>query len=211
VAGNTPNLATDQREDNPYSTSYRQRPPTSNPNNSITMAVKIIPWLLMPISNVASWYLFVSAAPGNALLQRVWKVAAFYTVWALYNRYLGGRAQELGHFSMGLMALAAFLNRKYPSMAACGLVILNFAVVIPIVLSNGPKGLAKLLYNDTSPLTMAWAYTFVSYLLSNVCLWSYLMYRLYVDVVVLAASSHSGPTPGGGSAAYEKVMEEGTL
>lgn len=172
------------------------------------MAVKIVPWLLMPISNVTSWFLVVSAPRGDSatvLLQRVWKIATFYMLWALYNKYLGGRPQELGHVSMGLMALAAVFQKKYLSMVACAIVILNFAVVIPIIVSNGPKGLAKLLYKDTSPLTMMWAYTFVAYILSNVCLWCYVMYRLYSDLVGTSNSN----TPGG--SAYEPVMEEGIL
>jgi hypothetical protein len=174
------------------------------------MVIKIIPWLLMPISNAASWYLIVSAPRGDeatALLQNVWKIATFYMLWALYNRYLGGRPQELGQVSMGLMALAAVLQKKYPSMAACGLVILNFGVVVPLLISNGPTGWAKLVYKDTSPLTIVWAYTFTAYILSNVCLWSYVMYRLYLDIVVAS----KGNSLVGGSAAYEPVMEGETL
>jgi hypothetical protein len=171
------------------------------------MPVKIIPWLLMPISNVTCWFWIVSAPRGDsatALLHRVWKVAAFYMLWALYNKYLGGRPQELGHVSMGLMALAAFFQRKYPSMAACGLVILNFSVLVPILFSKGPRGMASLLYKDTSPLTMAWAYTFIAYILSNVCLWCYVMYRLYMDLVANKGGNAGSP--------YDPVqMEEGTL
>lgn len=176
------------------------------------MVVKILPWLLMPISNAASWYLVVSAPRGDegtALLQQVWKIATFYMLWALYNRYLGGRTQELGHVSMGLMALAAVLQKKYPSMVACGLVILNFGVVVPLIISKGPTGLAKLLYKDTSPLTMVWAYTFITYILSNVCLWSYVLYRLYLDVVV--ASKGNSDVGGGSFAGYDAVRDEETL
>jgi hypothetical protein len=172
------------------------------------MTIKIVPWLLMPISNITSWVLIVSSPRGDSaavLLERVWKIATFYMLWALYNKYLGGRPQELGHVSMGLMAITAFFRMKYPSMAACALVILNFAVVVPIIVSNGPKGLAKLLYKDTSALTMVWAYTFVMYILSNVCLWCYVMYRLYLDLVGTSRSTTSG------GSAYEPVLEEGNL
>jgi hypothetical protein len=178
--------------------------------------VKIIPWILMPVSNAVSWYLVVMAAAtptgssnGGAgpattsligpLFQSVWKVATFYMIWALYNKYLGGRPQEMGHISMGLMALTAFFERRYLSMGACGLVILNFAVIIPFVISKGPTGLAKAVYNDTSTITMSWAYTFILYTLSNLGLWSYVMYRLCTNSVEK------------GSAPYEPINQEGIL
>mmetsp|Transcript_20179 Transcript_20179/g.32531 ORF Transcript_20179/g.32531 Transcript_20179/m.32531 type:complete len:184 (+) Transcript_20179:103-654(+) len=182
--------------------------------------VKIIPWILMPVSNAASWYLVVvstNSAHGGVgdpsiktLLQSVWKIAIFYMLWALYNKYLGGRPQELGHVSFGLLALTSYLEKRYLAMGACGLVVLNFAVVIPLVVSKGPAGLAKIIWKDTSPMSLAWAYTFTFYILSNVALWSYVLYTLYSGVVGRARSSSSSSE---GGAEYEPIQhqQEGIL
>lgn len=162
--------------------------------------------LLMPISNGVSWYLIYKQSPRGdqayGLLQNVWKIALFYMVWALYNKYLNGRPQELGHISTGLLALTAYLQKKYMAMGACALVILNFAVVVPMILSKGPGGMAKLIYNEKTALSMVWAYIFTAYILSNVVLWSYVLYQLYQEVVV--------PTQGGtsGGNSYNPVADE---
>jgi hypothetical protein len=120
-------------------------------------------------------------------------------VWALYNKYLGGRPQEMGHVSMGLMAVTSYLEKRYLSMGACSLVILNFAVVVPFLITKGPTGIAKIIYKDTSGITIAWAYTFIIYILSNVGLWSYVLYRLIYakDVIKENASSYEPISQGG--------------
>jgi hypothetical protein len=174
--------------------------------------VKIVPMLLMPISNGIAWYWILFQTPRGdqayALLQNVWKIALFYMIWALYNRYLAGRTHELGHISTGLLALTAFLQKKYLAMGACGLVTLNFAIVIPIIISNGPGGLAMLFHKEKTALSMTWAYIFIAYILSNVVLWSYVLYRLYEEVVVPA---RQGRAAGGVSYASIVVDEEGNL
>jgi FtsH-binding integral membrane protein len=169
--------------------------------------VKIIPMLLMPISNAASWWFITKSHRGDqasGLLQVVWKVAFFYMLWALYNKYLGGRPQELGHISMGLMAAAAYFQKKYFSMAACGLVVLNFGVVIPLIFSKGPAGLAKMIQKEKTALSMTWAVIFCAYIFSNFALWSFVLYRLYQEVVPGGS--------GGGRATdvpmYEPIIEQ---
>ena len=160
--------------------------------------------LLMPISNGASWYFLYTSPRGDqagALLDVVWKVATFYMLWALYNKYLGGRPQELGHISMGLMALAAYFQKKYLSMAACALVIVNFGVVIPLIFSKGPAGLAKMIQKEKTALSMTWAIIFSVYILSNFTLWSFVMYRLYLDVI------KAGQTPS--IPVYDPIAESG--
>jgi hypothetical protein len=177
-----------------------------NAPSTFSNMVKIIPMLLMPVSNGVSWYIMHQSPRGDqayALLQNVWKIALFYMVWALYNKYLNGRPQELGHISTGILALTAYLQKKYLAMGACGLVILNFAVVIPVIIDKGPAGMAKLIYKEKTALSMTWAYIFSAYILSNVVLWSYVMYRLYQDVIVPARGG-AGST--GGS--YNTVADE---
>jgi len=132
--------------------------------------VNIIPMLLMPISNGIAWYLIVQKSKSplcllSPLRSNVWKISFFYAVWALYNRYfVAGREGELGHYSFGLVTLmclmtgSSFYNNmkwtktsnnvvyaiKIPLLVSCGIVVLNFSVVIPMIISsNGPKNFAK--------------------------------------------------------------------
>jgi len=171
--------------------------------------VNIVGLVLMIVSNAVSWHMVLvssksgessSSLSSSALLRSaVWKIALFYCLWALVNRYLAGRTQELGHISMGLLTIACLatdhwkLSTKIPIVASTCLVVLNFAVVIPmIVAAGGPVGFAKkVLAGDASVLAMVWGYTFTVYMLSSVVLFSYVLYQF----VVLAIQDDGG---GGG-------------
>ena len=175
--------------------------------------VKIIPLLLMPISNIRSWFLILnvndssSTSDFNSLLSIVWKISYFYTLWALYNKYLGGKSKEQGHISLGLLTLMClsisttgsknnhYLNSylemtnsntmKIPLLFSCGLVVLNFAIVIPLIISmKGPTQFASKVHkddrNNVSMLTRVWGYVFTLYIISNICLWSYVFYQFYI-------------------------------
>eukprot|EP00536_Pseudo-nitzschia_multiseries_P018640 jgi/Psemu1/56587/gm1.56587_g len=159
--------------------------------------VKVIGLVLMVVSNLASWHAVTKAiavqserSPQQALRSAVWKIALFYTLWALYNKYLGGRPQELGHISLGLLTASCLATShfqlttatKIPVVASCGLVVLNFAVVIPLMISaGGPVGMARKVWKgDTSALAVVWGYTFTAYILSNVVLWSWVLYQFVV-------------------------------
>jgi len=179
--------------------------------------VNIIPMLLMPISNGIAWYLIVQKSKSplcllSPLRSNVWKISFFYAVWALYNRYfVTGREGELGHYSFGLVTLmclmtgSSFYNNmkwtktsnnvvyaiKIPLLVSCGIVVLNFSVVIPMIISsNGPKNFAKKVWkidddddddddDDMTPLVTIWGYIFTAYILSNIILWSYVCYQFY--------------------------------
>jgi hypothetical protein len=172
--------------------------------------VKIIPMLLMPISNIISWYFILNFSNNfNSLLSIVWKITLFYTLWALYNKYFGGKPQELGHISLGLLTLTCLLiinstgnnqffssffntssnKNKIPFLLllfSCGLVVLNFAIVIPLIISmKGPTQFASKVFkekdrNNISIPTRVWGYIFTVYIISNVILWSYVFYQFYV-------------------------------
>eukprot|EP00536_Pseudo-nitzschia_multiseries_P006148 jgi/Psemu1/303896/fgenesh1_kg.127_\ len=168
------------------------------------MARMTIGLVLMVVSNLASWHAVVATiakhnSSSRALRSVVWKVAFFYTLWALYNRYLGGRDGERGHISMGLLTLSCLATSRFqwatkiPVVASSGLVVLNFAVVIPMIYrAGGPGGFAEAVWGgDTTEDTTAtattsvremivWGYTFAAYVLSNIGLWSWVLYQFVV-------------------------------
>ena len=157
------------------------------------MDKNILPTLLMPVSQAVAWYLVVNVNGGDGgddpssllllLLQTVWKISFFYMCWALYNRYVGGRSQELGQVSMGLMTVTAYFEFHYLSMAACCLIVVHYGIVVPFLFAQGPKGIAKILYKDeTSALALIRAYVFIAYILSNLALWLYILYRMYSNL-----------------------------
>ena len=167
----------------------------------------------MVVSNLVSWHVVLAAlaskTSSSALRASVWKIGLFYTLWALYNRYLGGRPQELGHVSFGLLTLSCLIAQYCCSAGQSGsgadhsdtnppaaavrsflkilllvsslLVTLNFLVVLPMIASaGGPRGFAgKVWKGDTSTLATVWGFVFAAYVLSNAGLWSLVCYRFY--------------------------------
>mmetsp|Transcript_19182 Transcript_19182/g.47749 ORF Transcript_19182/g.47749 Transcript_19182/m.47749 type:complete len:192 (+) Transcript_19182:78-653(+) len=152
----------------------------------------LIGMLLMAASNGVAWK-FVSKAPRMSLSKLrsyVWKIALFYTLWALYNRYLGGRPAELGHVSFGILLLAClgtahFCNdntkqafTRIPLVLSCVLVDFNYGVVLPTIIKSGPTGIAKLVWEDANPfLVNVWGFVFSAYIVSSVVLWAYCGYK----------------------------------
>lgn len=133
----------------------------------------------MPLSQAVAWYLVLSK--NQPLYRSVTAVTLFYCVWALYNRYLGGNPKELGQFSMGLAALATYCHHRPSSIAAVGLVLFNFAgVAYFILIAWDARQLAKNVKNDVSSLAILWAYIFKAYFVSNMALWSLVIYKLCV-------------------------------
>jgi len=170
---------------------------------------------LMAVSNAAAWYLvkMESGSSVSTLRSSVWKIALFYTLWALYNRYPGGREGELGHFSFGLLVASCLATQflcgpdipekatRIPLMLSCGLVTLNFSVVLPMILSmGGPKAFAEMVWagEPASGLLLVWTYTFLLYIASNMVLWlfcCYLFYKLPLFPQTNIASSMEYTTP----------------
>lgn len=140
------------------------------------MAVSLITTTLMPVSQAVAWFLVFE----QELYSSIFKVSLFYCLWALYNKYLGGLPQELGHISMGFLALSAYYRNRTSSMIACGLVFFNFAApAILIVVAWSPEKLAEKVKKDTSSAGIMWAYIFKLYFVSNMALWGNVLYKLY--------------------------------
>jgi hypothetical protein len=144
------------------------------------MPINIIATSLMPISQAVAWYLVLRNGDGQPNYSMFAGIAGFYCAWALYNRYLGDLKQELGQYSMGLMVLACgWSQNRFASMAACGLILVNYAVPIGVVFPLSAHDMAQKFRKDTRPIAIAWAYIFKLYLISNVGLWSTVLYQLY--------------------------------
>mmetsp|Transcript_8554 Transcript_8554/g.17852 ORF Transcript_8554/g.17852 Transcript_8554/m.17852 type:complete len:195 (+) Transcript_8554:213-797(+) len=168
--------------------------------------VRIVGLVLLFVSNIASWHMVLAslgaATSSKALRASVWKIATFYTLWALYNRYPGGRSGELGQYSFGLLAVTCLLTKyvlgssrtegggqtpnkaiatKIPLVLACLVVAWNFSIVVPLIVSSGgPAGFAaKVWEGDTSALAVFWGYCFLAHMASNICLWSFACYRFF--------------------------------
>lgn len=129
---------------------------------------------LMPLSQATGWTLMLSSSYSAAsLYSNVLGMSSFYCAWALYKRFQGDR-KELGHISMGLTALAAATNMKWPTAAGVSLVILNFAVIAKLVLVDlSPEDLAKV-----AKKSVIWAYVFKAYFISSIFFWSTVLYKL---------------------------------
>ena len=153
---------------------------------------------LMPLSQCVAWY-FVMDIRGisrNAaayttleqahspllynLYQVVCRIASFYCLWALYNRYIGGAVQELGQFSMGATALATYCQNWTASMITSLLVLLNFLLPSYFILWKWDAAtLAETVKQDSSALGMVWAYIFKVYFVSQILLWCTILSKLY--------------------------------
>jgi hypothetical protein len=177
-------------------------------SSSTSIGTKIIIGLvLMAASNAVAWHMVsksttsssassTSPASLSDLRSAVWKIALFYTLWALYNKYLGGRPQDLGHGSFGLLLLSCLVTARFgsnsngsslitriPLMLSCGLVVLNYAVVVPMILkAGGPNAFAGRVWKvrgGDDPRIALWGYGFSAYIASSVVLWCYCCYLFY--------------------------------
>lgn len=185
----------------------------------MSIATIVIGLLLMGASNGVAWHMVKSSSSSLPVLRSaVWKIALFYTLWALYNRYLGGRDGELGHFSFGCLTLVCIgtahlpdeANRpaltRIPLVAACGIVTLNFCTVIPLLFKvGGPFELAKLIWNDDSTLVHGWSYGFTAYIVSNQILWSYCVY-LFSSLSLTSGEDLGYTTPDADTGDYQPVQ-----
>lgn len=137
------------------------------------MSVNLIKTSLMPISQAVSWYLVLY----QPLYPSVLKISTFYCLWALYNKYLAGQKEELGHISMGMLAVATFLEKRNFSIAANVLVLANFLLPSYFVLSWSAKKVATTIKKSDTDQAILWAYVFKAYFVSSICLWGTVLYK----------------------------------
>ena len=134
---------------------------------------------LMSLSQVVSWYLVLNQGSDQQLFDSVSKIAAFYCGWALVNRYLGGNSGELGHFSMGILAIAAYLKSRIGSLVGTGIVLVNYGVAFyfGFLLFGSAKKFAKAAKESVETIAIVWVYVFQAYVVSNLCMWSTVFYK----------------------------------
>lgn len=136
---------------------------------------------LMPLSLGTLWYKTMSSTTETAFLNTLTQGSAFYCVWALYNRYLDGNKNELGHVSTGLMLLATYSRRRWAMLVANALLVANFAVPAFLVLKIPTSKLVRILKRvsvDEDPGAAWWAVIFKSYLALSAVFWSLTLYRI---------------------------------
>ena len=130
---------------------------------------------LMSLSQVVSWYLVLNQGSDQQLFDSLSKIAAFYCGWALAHKYLGGNAGELGHVSMGLLAMSASLKSRIGSLVGVGIVLASYCVAFLI---GSTKVLAVAAKTERMELiVIVWVCLFLTYVVSNLCLWSIVLYK----------------------------------
>mmetsp|Transcript_19457 Transcript_19457/g.40013 ORF Transcript_19457/g.40013 Transcript_19457/m.40013 type:complete len:173 (+) Transcript_19457:147-665(+) len=161
--------------------------------------VSTIGMAFMVASNAVAWHeiLAQSSSSLSELRSVVCKIALFYTLWALYNRYPAGRKQELGHYSFSLLTAACLenpldsMNTKIALFLSVGLVLINFAGVLPLMSSmGGVKSFAKKIHRSDSKIVIVWGYIFAAYIVSNTALWSYCSYLFYKKPLLATVASN---------------------
>ena len=84
----------------------------------------------------------------------------------------------MGHYSMGLLAFAAYKNNRRASIAATILVLLNYLLALGIIVTMTADDLASKAKKRDDLFGMAWAHTFQVYVLSNLALWTFVLVEL---------------------------------
>ena len=146
------------------------------------MALGLLFWMaLMITSQIGSWLYVVksSSQDSRALYRAVWQLSLFYVAWALYKKMFLGDDHDLGYISFGLLALAAYCERKWFVLAANVLLLANFLLAVVIIISFDAKTLAQMVKHDDTLLGVAWALIFEAYIVSSLVLWSYVLYLFY--------------------------------
>lgn len=149
----------------------------------VAISSTLVGAIVMPASQAISWYLILKTSNNN-LYRSVCLVSVFYGVWALYNRYWAGLAQELGQYSMGTLAVASYCQSRTASLVGASLVLINYALPAYFVLIQwSARTLAETIKNDETAIV--WACVFKLYFVSNLLLWPVVINKLY------HATSHS--------------------
>eukprot|EP00535_Pseudo-nitzschia_heimii_P004444 CAMPEP_0197174508 /NCGR_PEP_ID=MMETSP1423-20130617/999_1 /TAXON_ID=476441 /ORGANISM="Pseudo-nitzschia heimii, Strain UNC1101" /LENGTH=195 /DNA_ID=CAMNT_0042623449 /DNA_START=135 /DNA_END=722 /DNA_ORIENTATION=+ len=165
-----------------------------NPLRIVFGPVSMVP------SNLVAWYLVWTAHQSSSLEQlrsSVWKIALFYALWAVFNIVSLGR-DDLGCVTFGILFVTTVLSEEDSSanaflrevagflarlrIAACVLVVMNFAVVFPMISkAGGLWAFGEMVWNryEASLGVKLWAIIFASYIASNVALWSFCGYLFF--------------------------------
>ena len=140
----------------------------------------VIGIILMVASQATAWYL-LSHDFRYPLFRSVCGLATFYTVWALYLKFFGGRPGELGVYTFGALAICSFFQQRILSLIAAVVVCLNFALGIFLSSSLGAEGFASAVGKDSDPsaLVATWYFIFELYLVSSLLFWGWTSVKLY--------------------------------
>jgi len=140
------------------------------------MAVNVFTMALMPISQAICWICTLKAMSSN-IYPLLRNMAAFYCLWALYNRFFV-TPKELGQITTGFLAVSAHLRSLRLTRIGLGLVIINYIVPVAAVGLMSARDLAQLMKHDTETIDIVWAHLIKLYFVSNIVLWSYALRKL---------------------------------
>ena len=136
--------------------------------------------LLMPVSVSASVWLVSGADNRDALCHSMASVAAFYTAWALLNKFTT-KPYEKGHIPLSMLLVGCLVDGKYTSylavLGSAGTWI-AFAVAAQRVFGWPASKLAYV-----SKKTLTWAHVLRFYFAASLCSWAYFTYRLAHEVL----------------------------
>lgn len=171
---------------------------------TIMAGINPVTTALMPLSQVVAWYLVIRYEQiGITFYNAVCPIATFYCIWALYINVIQ-RSVDLGLYTMGAVAIATFYEKKYWTIGGSILVWLNFTLpAIFILILWDAKKTAKTIKNDTSPTGITWAYIFKGYFISNIILWSFILYR-----VIKTDDAEPQSTVSNNNLKYEEIKNE---
>jgi hypothetical protein len=138
--------------------------------------INVVTMMLMPVSQAVSWHMILT----QELYPTLFKLSCFYGSWAIYNVVTGGK--DLAFVSFGLLASAVHVKNHKFVFAASSLVFVNYALPFVFVARWSAAKLAKVIKKaDEGTLALMWGYIYKLYFVSNICLWVFVIYKVYTS------------------------------
>ena len=138
---------------------------------------------LMPTSAATTLYAVITAKTDSDLLDRIAFIAAFYSIWAIFN-LLTTKPYEKGQYTLipccvGCLLADSWHYGKLLALVGGAGTLLAFMIAGKRVLSWPAS---KTAHVSNKPLY--WVYVLQAYFLASLASWSLITYRLYLLVSV---------------------------
>jgi hypothetical protein len=85
----------------------------------------------------------------------------------------------MGHFSMGLLALATLFENRILSMIATAVVMANFSLPLALFGPLSAKEMAQKMKGTTEPMAILWVWVIKSYWIGNMFLFGTILHKFY--------------------------------
>ena len=166
----------------------QQVPSTNSSLNSIVTIPYLGPMILMPSSLAVAVYL-VFFHPSNAnathLFWSLCGIGLFYAGWTIYKKLFQGDKQDLGHFTMGFLAFASFMQWPLTTLVAASIIWLHYALAFYLVFVklDTAESVARAVKQSTAPAALVWAWVFRTYICLNLVFWYLVVAHKLMPVV----------------------------